>query len=1047
MKKFKKLYLFIGLCLAAIAVICPIYFYTTNVVIEGVEATVGADALAKTLAPNGDTYDESKVKVEGNTVTLLQDITFDTGTKAFAREATLNLNGHTLNMGAGCLSITVSGENKGNLTIEGKGTITNSGTKQVIQVISGGTLTIKDDVVVKGAKNVLVLQQGNFNMEGGTISALGTTAISDNKDSVITIKGGTITGNKAINCTNTSTVVIHNVNITGGSGIYANKNTSITIHNCNIETTGYSIALFDSASLVFEKGSIKSTEMCAITTNGAETDNANIIIKDGIITGSDKYAAMYLPGGGTTTITGGTISGGSGIILRSGSLNISNAKVESTAEFEATTVIGNSEVIPHDAIVVDNLSTGYGDNASVNIESGEFISNNAVFSTLGDEDITVEGGVFSNNVLKYVKDATTIKFTSDDIETWYVGEDVDKIAENVKAGDIIEVLQGDYSNDNIPDGTEVKNSGEGLVIVNGQVVEPNEGIIVHIHNLVNYEATDATCMENGNVEYWYCEECDSYFKDDQANDKFESKDETVIFATGHTLNHVDKKDATCLDNGNIEYWICESCDKVFEDEECTKEIDILDTIISSLNHSLDHVGAIEVTCESNGNYEYWYCKNCDSYFKDINASEKFESKNATIIPATDHDLKHVPQKDATCTQHGNREYWICKNCNSIFSSREATEELDYIDVVIFAAGHSLNRVLAKEATCTEAGNYEYWYCNKCEHYFKDALGLKEFESERDVVIPAAGHTLRAVNEKKATCTETGIRQHYTCTVCNKLFRDTNGTVEITSNDTIAPIVGHSLNKIPAKEATESAQGNIEYYICGFCKKMFADSEAKKEISGKDIVTPVKTHSLKHTDAKEATCAEAGNVEYWYCANCNTYYMDKDAKKSFLNKDATVIKAKSHNLVLHDAVDATTEKEGNIKYYSCSVCGKYFTDAEGKNEIAAKDVVIAKKVVESVNTENTTTEETSTEMTSTEEVTTKTESTEITSSENVSTETSSITESSTESSKIDETSETQSVITEDDMNVISGVWVIVIIVFIGLAIAAIIGLIALIRKRR
>ena len=54
---------------------------------------------------------------------------------------------------------------------------------------------------------------------------------------------------------------------------------------------------------------------------------------------------------------------------------------------------------------------------------------------------------------------------------------------------------------------------------------------------------------------------------------------------------------------------------------------------------------------------------------------------------------------------------------------------------------------------------------------------------------------------------------------------------------------------------------------------------------------------------------------------------------------------THELVLHEAVEATTEKEGNSAYYSCKGCDKYFSDKDGKNEIEKDSWIIAKIVVE------------------------------------------------------------------------------------------------------
>ena len=49
----------------------------------------------------------------------------------------------------------------------------------------------------------------------------------------------------------------------------------------------------------------------------------------------------------------------------------------------------------------------------------------------------------------------------------------------------------------------------------------------------------------------------------------------------------------------------------------------------------------------------------------------------------------------------------------------------------------------------------------------------------------------------------------------------------------------------------------------------------------------------------------------------------------------------HLLSAHQANEATCTAQGNIAYWSCEECGKYFSDAEGKNEISLSSTVINK----------------------------------------------------------------------------------------------------------
>ncbi len=55
------------------------------------------------------------------------------------------------------------------------------------------------------------------------------------------------------------------------------------------------------------------------------------------------------------------------------------------------------------------------------------------------------------------------------------------------------------------------------------------------HSMQHILAKDATCTEDGNIEYWYCEKCNEYFADENGNDVI-TPDYTVIKASGHTYS-------------------------------------------------------------------------------------------------------------------------------------------------------------------------------------------------------------------------------------------------------------------------------------------------------------------------------------------------------------------------------------------------------------------------------------------------------------------------------------------------------------------------------
>ena len=69
-----------------------------------------------------------------------------------------------------------------------------------------------------------------------------------------------------------------------------------------------------------------------------------------------------------------------------------------------------------------------------------------------------------------------------------------------------------------------------------------------------------------------------------------------------------------------------------------------------------------------------------------------------------------------------------------------------------------------------------------------------------------------------------------------------------------PAKGHSLQKVAAKAATLTATGNIAYYKCDDCGKLFSDAAGTVEISQKDTVIPKLIAQNITAKAKAATIA-------------------------------------------------------------------------------------------------------------------------------------------------------------------------------------------------
>ena len=259
----------------------------------------------------------------------------------------------------------------------------------------------------------------------------------------------------------------------------------------------------------------------------------------------------------------------------------------------------------------------------------------------------------------------------------------------------------------------------------------------HVHELEHVEAKAATCTENGNIEYWYCEGCDSYFTDAEGKNKVDAAD--VVVPAAHKVEHVAAKEATETEDGNIEYWHCPECGGIWLDADCTTAAKLEDVVIPATGHvhELVHTEAKEATCFEEGNLEYWYCAGCDCYFTD--AEGKYNIAYLSLILPVAHKVEHVEAKAATCFEEGNIEYWYCTECGYAWLDELCTKNTNLL-AVILPVSHKIVHVEAKAPTATEEGNIEYWYCTECGYAWLDELCTKN-TNLKAVILPATGEEI------------------------------------------------------------------------------------------------------------------------------------------------------------------------------------------------------------------------------------------------------------------------------------------------------------------
>ena len=203
------------------------------------------------------------------------------------------------------------------------------------------------------------------------------------------------------------------------------------------------------------------------------------------------------------------------------------------------------------------------------------------------------------------------------------------------------------------------------------------------------------------------------------------------------------------------------------------------------------------------------------------------------------------------------------------------------------------------ATCTEKAK-----CAVCGAEYGDALG-HDFTtswthddnehwkqcSRCDAKDDVSPHTWDSGTVTTApTCTKAG-EETYSCTECGATKTEPiDATGHSWKSDWTSDATHHwheCANE--SCDVTDNAEKNgyaehsggkatcTQNAVCEICKASYGSLD------------PNNHTDLKHIDAKAATAAEEGNIAYWYCDGCKKYFSDKDGTKEIAKADTVTAK--------------------------------------------------------------------------------------------------------------------------------------------------------------
>ena len=171
------------------------------------------------------------------------------------------------------------------------------------------------------------------------------------------------------------------------------------------------------------------------------------------------------------------------------------------------------------------------------------------------------------------------------------------------------------------------------------------------------------------------------------------------------------------------------------------------------------------------------------------------------------------------------------------------------------------------ATCTEQAT-----CEICGEKYGD-LKPHSYSVKWSTDEASHWHECTECRAKTDEAEHTDTNKDHKCDVCDKVLSECTDT----NKDHKCDLCGKALSEHSGGKATCKDKAK-----CEFCGESYGELNANN-------------HSdLKHFPAKAATKTTEGNIEYWYCSGCKKYYKDAKATQEITKAQTVTAKLPSDN---------------------------------------------------------------------------------------------------------------------------------------------------------
>ncbi|MEI3058146.1 MAG: InlB B-repeat-containing protein [Eubacteriales bacterium] len=363
---------------------------------------------------------------------------------------------------------------------------------------------------------------------------------------------------------------------------------------------------------------------------------------------------------------------------------------------------------------------------------------------------------------------------------------------------------------------------------------------------------------------------------------------TVTVNDGHTFDEWTSNG----DGTHTRQCTADGCTEGVETDNCTDEdknhiCDICGNIISNhedanQDHVCDLCGKVISNHEdADNNHICDYCDKVISNHEDADEDHVCDFCGKTISNHEDANKDHVCDycgKVFSNHEDADKDH-VCDHCGKVISNHEDADKDHVCDYCekIISNHEDAN----KDHVCD--------YCEKVISNHEDA--------DKDHVCDYC--------EKIISNHEDANKDHV-CDYCEKVISNHEDADKDHVCDYCEKIISNheDANKDHVCDYCEKVISNHEDadkdHVCDLCGKVITNHAGGKETCRDKAVCEVcgkaygeldpKNHTdLKHFPAKAATEDAEGNVEYWHCDDCNKYYSDKDGTKELKKADTVTSK--------------------------------------------------------------------------------------------------------------------------------------------------------------